>query len=82
MRGLTFRKGVLAAIRADTLSIVAFQVGLFGGMALYNLLIFSPPLAKTTAAYWFLMQVAMVIGAITALPVNAWLIRKGWKESM
>jgi hypothetical protein len=76
------RRGVLEAMRVDTLSILAFQVGLFAGMAAYNMAIFQPPLAKDTAAYWFLMQLSMVLGFFTALPVNAWLLRKGWKEAM
>src|SRR5947208_4184780 len=34
MRGLSFGKGVLAAMRADTISIMAFEVGMFAWMAL------------------------------------------------
>jgi hypothetical protein len=74
--------GVRAAIKADTLSIVAFQVGLFGFMALYHLVLFDPPLATDTAAYWFFMQIGMIIGFFTAWPVNAWLVRRGVKERM
>jgi hypothetical protein len=33
-------------------------------------------------SFWFTMQIAMIAGFFTALPVNAWLIRKGWKEKM
>lgn len=75
-------RGVWAAIKADTLSIVAFQVGLFAAMAVYQLVIFHPGLAKTTATYWFMMQLAMIIGFFTAIPANLWLIEKGWKEAM
>ncbi len=82
MRDLSPGAGLRAAVPADTLSIVAFQIGLFAGMAAYQLLIFQPPLAKTTASYWFLMQVSMVIGFFTAYPVNRWLIAVGWKERM
>ncbi|WP_234425678.1 DUF4396 domain-containing protein [Streptomyces kebangsaanensis] len=39
-------------------------------------------LPRTTAAYWTLMQVSMVLGFFTAWPVNAWLVRAGWKEKM
>ncbi|WHM29940.1 DUF4396 domain-containing protein [Streptomyces sp. BPPL-273] len=75
-------KGVWAAVKADTLSIVAFQIGLFLGMWLYQEVIFSPGLPKTSAAYWMLMQLSMVLGFFTAWPVNAWLVRIGWKERM
>jgi hypothetical protein len=34
------------------------------------------------AVFWFMMQIAMIAGTFTALPANAWLIRKGWKEKM
>ena len=40
MRNIGKLKGVWAAIKADTLSIVAFQAGLFAGMAIYQELIF------------------------------------------
>lgn len=75
-------EGLWLAIRTDTLSIVSFQLGLFGWMALSHLVIWSPPLHIATAAHWWMMQVGMVIGFFTAWPVNRWLIRKGWKEKM
>lgn len=82
MRKIGKLQGVWAAIKADTLSIVAFQAGLFGGMAVYQRLIWNPGLPKTTATYWMMMQLAMILGFFTAMPVNAWLIRKGLKEKM
>jgi len=82
MRDLSPTRGLWAAIKADTFSIVAFQLGLFAGMAIYQLVIFDPPLDKATASYWFLMQLSMVLGFFTAYPVNRWLIRIGWKERM
>jgi hypothetical protein len=82
MRDIGRWRGIWAAVKADTLSIIAFQVGLFLGMWLYQEVLFSPGLPKTTAAYWMMMQLSMVLGFFTALPVNAWLIRRGWKERM
>lgn len=82
MRDIGRAKGIWAAIKADTLSILAFQVGLFLGMWIYQEVIFPPGLSKTTAAYWMLMQVSMVLGFFTAWPVNAWLVRAGLKEKM
>ena len=76
------RQGVWAAIKADTLSIVAFQVGLFGFMALYHLVLWKPPLTVASPTYWFMMQIGMIIGFFTAWPVNAWLLQRGWKERM
>lgn len=82
MRDVGRLKGIWAAIKADTLSILAFQVGLFAGMAIYQMLIWSEPLPKTTATYWMMMQLSMILGFFTAMPVNSWLIRKGFKEKM
>ncbi len=41
--GLSPAKGVLAAIRADTLSIIMFEVGLFAWMALSYFVLFTSP---------------------------------------
>jgi hypothetical protein len=83
MRGLGVRDRIVAALRADTLSLTAFEVGLFGWMAIIQLVLFtSPHLKPDHAAYWFLMQVGMILGFVTAFPVNLWLIRRGWKEKM
>lgn len=82
MRDIGKIKGVRAAIKADALSILAFQLGLFLGMWIYQDVIFSPGLPKTTATYWMMMQLAMILGFFTAMPVNAWLVRIGWKEKM
>jgi hypothetical protein len=32
--------------------------------------------------FWFMMQIAMLIGFVTAYPVNWWLVRNGIKERM
>jgi hypothetical protein len=75
-------RGLWLAARVDTLSIVAFQVGLFGWMALSHFVLRDAPLPVDTAAHWWMMQVGMVIGFFTAWPVNGWLVRRGWKEKM
>ncbi len=84
MRGLSFRKGIVAAAKADILSLSAFEVGLFGWMALQNFVFFPAPdhVHPDSAVYWFLMQLGMIIGFLTAYPVNTWLLRKGIKEAM
>lgn len=84
MRGLNFRKGIVAAAKADILSLSAFEVGLFGWMALQSFVLFPAPyhLHPDSAVYWFLMQIGMIIGFFTAFPVNTWLIREGIKEAM
>ena len=83
MRGLSPRQGLVAAIKADTLSLTAFQVGLYGWMAFMQLVLFPVEhLHPDSAAYWFLMQIGMILGFFTAYPVNWWLIKSGIKEAM
>jgi hypothetical protein len=75
-------EGVWQAMKVDTLSIVAFQVGLFGWMALSHFVLFQPPLKIDTSGHWFMMQVGMIVGYFTAWPVNRWLVQSGIKEKM
>ncbi len=83
MRGLSLGKGLVEAVRADTLSILSFEVGLFAWMALtYYVLFPGPHLNPTQAVFWFMMQVGMILGFCTSYPVNIFLINKGWKERM
>lgn len=83
MRNLSPSEALIAALKADTLSILAFEVGLFGWMALTYFVFFSSPhLMPTTATYWFMMQIGMVIGYFTSYPMNHFLVRWGLKEAM
>lgn len=83
MRGLALGEGLKVAAKADFLSLSAFEVGLFGWMAVMQLVLFSGPhLTTDHAAFWFLMQVGMVVGFFTTYPMNWWLIRRGVKEAM
>lgn len=86
MRGLSFGKGIIAAIKADTLSLTAWQVGMYGFMAVAYFGIFragfGESLRTDTPEFWFMMQIAMICGFATAYPVNWWLLRSGIKEPM
>ncbi len=83
MRNLGVKEGLVAAVKADTLSLTAFEVGLFGWMALTYFVFFPHPhLHPTEPTYWFMMQIGMVLGFLTSYPVNVWLIKKGIKEAM
>ena len=81
MRGLGLKEGIVAAIQADTLSLVAYQIGMFAWMAVGSLWLF-PDLTPIEIAYWFMMQIAMMLGFVTTYPMNWWLIRSGIKEAM
>jgi hypothetical protein len=74
---------IIAAIKADTLSIVAFQVGMYAWMALVYFKLFPVPhLTAFDPRYWLMMQLAMVCGFATTLPMNWALLRAGLKEAM
>jgi hypothetical protein len=83
VRRLSVRDGVVAALKSDTLSVITFEIGLFGWMAVTFFVFFPQPHVKSDhAAYWFLMQVGMIVGFLTSYPANSWLIRHGIKEGM
>ena len=74
--------GIWQAMKVDSLSIAAFQLGLFGWMALSHFVLFQPPLKVDTSTHWFMMQIGMIIGFFTAWPMNRWLVRRGTKDKM
>lgn len=83
MRGLGLRDGLVAAAKADFLSLTSFEIGLFGWMAIMHLVLFPRPhLRASSPSYSLLMQVGMIVGFTTAGPTNVWLIRRGIKEAM
>jgi hypothetical protein len=74
---------IAAAIKADTLSILAFQTGMYAWMALVYFRFFrAPHLTPFDPRYWLMMQVAMICGFATSYPMNRLLIALGWKEAM
>ncbi len=83
MTGETGPRGVWRAIRVDSASIVAFQLGLFGWMAVYMLVIWPHHgITIDSPGFWFQMQIGMILGYFTAWPVNRWLVANGIKEKM
>ncbi len=82
MRGLSVKAGLVAALKADTLSLTAWQIGTYGWMALATFVLFGHELEKTTPVFWFMMQIAMWLGFATSYPVNWWLLKQGIKEAM
>ena len=86
MRDLGVGEGLWAAVKADTLSLTAWQIGMYSFMALASLYIFPRifglQLEVNSFEFWFMMQIAMLCGFLTSYPVNWWLIRTGIKEAM
>ena len=61
-------------------SLTAFEIGLFGWMAIYQIAIFNWKLGTVTTVYWWMMQVGMILGFATAFLMNWVLIKYGIKE--
>ena len=86
MRGLSVKEGIVQALKADAASITAWQVGMYGFMAIAQFAWFGRlygGLAEVEQPeFWFAMQIAMLCGFATSYPVNWLLIRMGIKEKM
>ncbi len=83
MRDTSRREALLAAVKADSLSIIAFEIGMFAWMAAVNFFFFprAPP-GPLDIVYWFMMQIAMILGFVTTYPANWLLVRTGVKTGM
>ncbi|MDW0111121.1 DUF4396 domain-containing protein [Sporosarcina aquimarina] len=73
---------LIESLKADTISLIAFEVGMFGWMAIVHYVLFQTPPEPTSPVYWFMMQIAMILGFLTSYPANAWLIKKEIKHAM
>ena len=83
MTDLSPGQAILAAIKADTLSITAFQIGMYAWMAIVYFVLFpAPHLRANQPEYWLMMQIAMLFGFATAWPMNRLLVGIGLKERM
>jgi len=82
MRHLSPRQALREALKADVLSLAAWQLGMYGGMAALRFGVFHRDLPKDSPLFLVAMQAAMLVGFATSCPVNAWLLARGTKEAM
>jgi Domain of unknown function (DUF4396) len=83
MRQVSRHQALIGAVKADTLSLIAYEVGMFGWMAVVVFLLLpGRPLDPTMAVFWFMMQIGMVLGFVTTYPANWLLVRSGVKSAM
>jgi hypothetical protein len=86
MRKLSPGQGIVAAFKADTLSLAAWQIGMYCLMAILQFIVFKRAFGGqapvNSVEFWGAMQLAMIAGFITSYPMNWWLIRVGIKERM
>ena len=64
-------RGWTAALMLALVTVLAFDVGMGGWMLLLHFTENMP--SATSIAFWFLMQVGVVLGTMTALPAIRWL---------
>ena len=83
MEKIPFGAAVGKAFKADVLSLTAWQVGMYGWMAIAIYGFFhGSPLPELSWSFGFMMQLAMLCGFICAYPVNILLIKAGIKKGM
>lgn len=86
MRGLGLDDGLKAAVKADTASIISWQVGMYDTMAIAQFAWLRPQFGHIAPVdspeLRFVMQIAMIAGFVTADSVNWWLVGAGVKEKM
>lgn len=70
------------AFKIDFLSLTAWQVGMYLWMGLVIFVFVGREIPATRPLFWFMMQISMCIGFLTAYPVNWWLIQRGVKPAM
>jgi hypothetical protein len=83
MRQVPPREAIIDAVKADTLSLIAFEAGMFAWMAVSYFLLFpehSPDPSRSV--FWFMMQVGMILGFLTTYPANWLLVKWGVKSGM
>lgn len=71
----------IQALKIDFFSLTSWQIGMYGWMAICTFVLFGK-LPVTTPEFWFMMQIAMLCGFITAYPMNWYLVKKGIKSGM
>lgn len=83
MEHLSVGQGLKKATKVDFLSLTAWQIGMYGWMAIFMFSLWTQaPLSKISWEYWFVMQIAMCIGFLCSLPVNYLLVKAGIKHGM
>lgn len=83
MANISIKQAIIKAFKADFLSLLSWQIGMYGWMAIVYFIIFKDgSLDKLSFSFWFMMQIAMLCGFIVAYPVNLLLIKFKIKSAM
>jgi hypothetical protein len=66
-------------IKADLLTVSAFELALLVWLVLMDDLVFPAVLRPNSPVFWFILQIGLIIGFFAAWPASSWLIRRGIK---
>jgi hypothetical protein len=64
-------------VKADLLTVSAFELALLVWLALAHDLVFPTVLRVNNPVFWFILQIGLIIGFFAAWPASSWLIRRG-----
>ncbi|GED22287.1 DUF4396 domain-containing protein [Halomonas halmophila] len=82
MSQLSVRQALINAVKADTLSLIAFQMGMYLWMLIALSVFLDGTMHASSPVFWFMMQIAMLVGFITSYPANWALVTRGIKHAM
>lgn len=82
MGRLSPKMAIGRALKSDILSLTAWQVGMYGFMAIYLTCFSESVINRASSEFWFVMQLAMIAGFILSYPMNILLIKIGLKHAM
>ena len=83
MRHVPPHEAIIDAVKADTLSLTAFEIGMFAWMAvIWFVLIPTQRPDSSSVVFWFMMQIGMMLGFATTYPANWLLVKWGVKSGM
>ena len=68
---------IRTVVKADLLTVSAFELALLLWLVLLQDLVFRVFLRPNNPVFWFILQIGLIIGFFAAWPASSWLIRRG-----
>jgi len=74
---LSFIRALLLALKTEIFPLLIYQLGIFIFMALALKFVLNQQIDPLLAAFWFMLQLAILIGFVFSWPANHFLIKRG-----
>ena len=81
MAGGSYKRALGSTFVAELLSMNLLMAGMIPTMMILRAVL-APAAGPNAAAFWFVMSMALLVGFITAYPMNWWLVSNGLKHGM